>query len=92
MKAQQKKKIRYNGKLEPSGNPWSSLAQAIVYQAVLDWKAIDDGRPIAGVNYAALRNFFLSPWCETLLLFTGLDPRMIVERLEADTIREAHPL
>lgn len=63
-------------------DPFLSLAQAIVYQAVLDWRAMDRGARIDRENYRTLRNFFLSPWCDTLLLYTDIDPIRIVKELE----------
>lgn len=82
------KKLTSKEPFKPEVNPWLSLAQAIVYQAILDWWALDEGRAPSQTNYNVLRNFFMSPWCDTLLLFTSIEPRHIVERLEKHS-REA---
>jgi hypothetical protein len=66
-------------------NPWLSLAQGIVYQAILDWKRLDDGATVRNTNYTTLRNFFRSAWCESLLLFTDISPELILEKLEKET-------
>lgn len=66
-------------------DPWMSLAQAVVYQAVLDWKTLDAGRDVHDTNYISLRQFFKSQWCELLLTFSGLNPDTILSRLEAHT-------
>ena len=66
-------------------NPWLALAQGIVYQAILDWRILDSDRELSKISYTTLRSFFRSPWCESLLLFTDIDPEVIVARLEAQT-------
>lgn len=73
---------------EPAGrevNPWLALAQGIVYRAILDWKLLDTDQVVPSTNYASLRSFFESPWCENLLLFTDIDPEMIIISLEKHT-------
>lgn len=63
-------------------NPYLSLAQGIVYQAVLDWKALSRGRYLPSVSKKALRQFFNSAWCEQLLIYTDIEPKDIIRELE----------
>lgn len=65
-------------------NPWLSLAQGVVYQAVLDWRAMNRGKEFATESYSSLRRFFLSPWCDSLLVFTDINPIELVDILEAE--------
>lgn len=83
-----KKRLKDSSSAEQRVNPWLSLAQGIVYQAIVDWKFLDAGRPIPGVNYVKLRKFLTSPWCETLLLFTGIAPEAVIDSLERHTREE----
>lgn len=77
-----KRILKDSNHVGPKVNPWLSLAQGIIYQAILDWRTLDAGRVVPGVNYISLRNFLRSPWCDTLLLFTDIEPEVIVESLE----------
>ena len=76
------KKLSSKEPFKPQVNPWLSLAQGVVYQAIIDWRALDDGRTVERTNYTVLRNFFKSAWCENLLLFTDITPQSIIESLE----------
>lgn len=93
MKPQEPIKLRSRGrgKIEekPDVNPYLALAQEIVYQAVVDWYTLDAGRYLYQVSYESLCDFFNSPWCENLLLFTGINPEAIVRELKKHT-REAN--
>ena len=66
-------------------NPWLSLAQNIVYQAILDWRRIDAGIKVPCENHASLLRFFNSKWCDTLLLYSGVSPERIIETLKAES-------
>lgn len=87
-KPTQKKRLKEPPPVEQQVNPWLSLAQGIVYQAIVDWKSLDACRPIPGVSYVTIRKFLLSPWCETLLLFTDIAPEAIIEALERHSREE----
>ena len=63
-------------------NPYLSLAQAIVYQAVLDWKAMSEGKVISKETKHSLLKFFNSPWCEQLLIYTDIEPKDIIRELQ----------
>jgi hypothetical protein len=67
-------------------NPYLTLAQAIVYQAILDWQRLDAGLSVPYENYITLRKFFNSAWCATLLSFTDIEPRQILEALKNKTV------
>lgn len=73
-------------KRERRVNPWLSLAQGIVLQAIFDWRVLEAGGSIKdrSVTFEALRIFFRSPWCDTLLMFTGADPDYIRNLLERE--------
>lgn len=70
-------------------NPWLSLAQGIVLQAIFDWRMLEArARPAREVvvNYSALRSFFRSQWAEDLLICTDLSPLCILEILEKELL------
>lgn len=66
-------------------NPWLSLAQGVVYQAIMDWRRLDEGMQVPLTTYDGLRAFFSSSWCEQLLLFTSIHPSRILAKLEKHT-------
>jgi hypothetical protein len=70
--------------LDMGADPISSIARAVVYLAVLDWRRIRAGRHVPGWDLDRLRCFLRSPWCCTLLAGTGIDGEQILERLETE--------
>ena len=66
-------------------NPWLSMAQGVVYQAIMDWRRLDAGINVPNTSYDSLRKFFRSGWCEQLLLFTSIHPSRILAKLEQHT-------
>ena len=65
-------------------DPLTSLAQAVVLLAVLDWRRIRAGRHIPGWNLDRIRIFLKSTWCDLLLTGTVLSGEEILRRLEAE--------
>lgn len=61
-----------------------SLAKAIIYEAVNDWMSlIDKGHTDETTKeFNKLREFFKSDWCK--MLVHGVDPEVILERLEKE--------
>ncbi len=90
--AQKRRKKRHaniaptNEKRERRVDPWLSLAQGIVLQAIFDWITLETGGEIkeSRVTLNSLRLFFRTAWCETLLLFTDINPDLILEILEKE--------
>ena len=70
-------------------NPWLSLAQGIVLQAIFDWRMLEAGAKdvrAGAMNYSSLRSFFRSQWAEHLLLCTDLSPLYILEILDNELL------
>lgn len=62
------------------------LANEIVLQAIYDWQSLDNGHlETAEKNYAELRQFFNSEWCDSLLHLerAGFNGRDILKWLES---------
>lgn len=75
------------GSEERRVNPWLSLAQGIVLQAIFDWRMLEAGAKdvrAGAMNYSSLRSFFRSQWAEHLLLCTDLSPLYILEILDRE--------
>ena len=68
-------------------NPYSELANAIVLQAVKDYRKALSSLRINPRNKVALaeanecETFFLSPWYKTL---TSVDGQMLIDKLKAE--------
>lgn len=60
-------------------NPYEELANAIVLQAVKDYRLHDDERELA-----SLERFFRSGWFSTL---TSIDPEMLISKLRKEKVR-----
>lgn len=69
--------------------PYGLLACKIVEQAVLDWRAMINGRSEnANCNYTELRQFLKSAWCAELLSVADLDSDWVLHHLEVEMERE----
>ena len=60
-------------------NPYEELANAIVLQAVKDYRLHDDEQELASIE-----RFFRSGWFNTL---TSIDPEMLISRLRKEKVR-----
>lgn len=60
-------------------NPYEELANAIVLQAVKDYRLHDDEQELA-----SLERFFRSGWFSTL---TSIDPEMLISKLRKEKVR-----
>ena len=59
-------------------NPYEELANAIVLQAVKDYRLHDDGQELASIE-----RFFRSGWFNTL---TSIDPEMLIAKLRKEKV------
>ena len=59
-------------------NPYEELANAIVLQAVKDYRLNDDERELASIE-----RFFRSGWFNTL---TSIDPEMLIAKLRKEKV------
>jgi len=60
-------------------NPYEELANAIVLQAVKDYRLPDDEQELASIE-----RFFRSGWFNTL---TSIDPEMLISKLRKEKVR-----
>ena len=60
-------------------NPYEELANAIVLQAVKDYRLNDDERELASIE-----RFFRSGWFNTL---TSIDSEMLIAKLRKEKVR-----
>lgn len=60
-------------------NPYEELANAIVLQAVKDYRLHDDERELASIE-----RFFRSGWFSTL---TSINPEMLISKLRKEKVR-----
>ena len=60
-------------------NPYEDLANAIVLQAVKDYRLHDDEQELASIE-----RFFRSGWFNTL---TSIDPEMLIAKLRKEKVR-----
>ena len=60
-------------------NPYEELANAIVLQAVKDYRLHDDEQELASIE-----RFFRSGWFSTL---TSIDPEMLISKLRKEKVR-----
>lgn len=60
-------------------NPYEELANAIVLQAVKDYRLHDDERELASIE-----RFFRSGWFSTL---TSINPEMLISKLRKEKMR-----
>ena len=60
-------------------NPYEELANAIVLQAVKDYRLNDDERELASIE-----RFFRSGWFSTL---TSINPEMLISKLRKEKAR-----
>lgn len=60
-------------------NPYEELANAIVLQAVKDYRLHDDEQELAGIE-----RFFRSGWFGTL---TSINPEMLISKLRKEKVR-----
>ena len=60
-------------------NPYEELANAIVLQAVKDYRLHDDEQELASIE-----RFFRSGWFNTL---TSIDPEMLIYKLRKEKVR-----
>ena len=60
-------------------NPYEELANAIVLQAVKDYRLHDDERELARIE-----RFFRSGWFSTL---TSINPEMLISKLRKEKVR-----
>lgn len=60
-------------------NPYEELANAIVLQAVKDYRLHDDEQELASIE-----RFFRSGWFNTL---TSIDPEMLISKLRKEKVR-----
>ena len=60
-------------------NPYEELANAIVLQAVKDYRLHDDEQELASIE-----RFFRSGWFNTL---TSIDPEMLISKLRKGKVR-----
>ncbi len=59
--------------------PYENLANAIVLQAVKDYRLHDDERELASIE-----RFFRSGWFSTL---TSINPEMLISKLRKEKVR-----
>jgi len=59
-------------------NPYEELANAIVLQAVKDYRLHDDEQELASIE-----RFFRSGWFNTL---TSIDPEMLIAKLRKEKV------
>ena len=59
--------------------PYENLANAIVLQAVKDYRLHDDEQELASIE-----RFFRSGWFNTL---TSIDPEMLIAKLRKEKVR-----
>ena len=59
--------------------PYENLANAIVLQAVKDYRLNDDERELASIE-----RFFRSGWFSTL---TSINPEMLISKLRKEKVR-----
>mgnify|MGYP000851691579 FL=1 len=59
-------------------NPYEELANAIVLQAVKDYRLNDDERELASIE-----RFFRSGWFSTL---TSINPEMLISKLRKEKV------
>jgi hypothetical protein len=59
--------------------PYENLANAIVLQAVKDYRLHDDEQELASIE-----RFFRSGWFNTL---TSIDPEMLIAKLKKEKVR-----
>ena len=59
-------------------NPYEELANAIVLQAVKDYRLNDDERELASIE-----RFFRSSWFSTL---TSINPEMLISKLRKEKV------
>ena len=59
-------------------NPYEELANAIVLQAVKDYRLHDDERELASIE-----RFFRSGWFSTL---TSINPEMLISKLRKEKV------
>ena len=60
-------------------NPYEELANAIVLQAVKDYRLHDDEQELASIE-----RYFRSGWFNTL---TSIDPEMLISKLRKEKVR-----
>jgi hypothetical protein len=60
-------------------NPYEELANAIVLQAVKDYRLHDDEQELASIE-----RFFRSGWFSTL---TSINPEMLISKLRKEKVR-----
>lgn len=60
-------------------DPYQELANAIILQAVKDYRLHDNERELASIE-----RFFRSGWFSTL---TGIDPEMLIAKLRKEKVR-----
>ena len=60
-------------------NPYEELANAIVLQAVKDYRLHDDEQELASIE-----RFFRSGWFNTI---TSIDPEMLISKLRKEKVR-----
>ena len=60
-------------------NPYEELANAIVLQAVKDYRLHDDEQELASIE-----RFFRSGWFNTL---ASIDPEMLIAKLRKEKVR-----
>ena len=60
-------------------NPYEELANAIVLQAVKDYRLHDDEQELVSIE-----RFFRSGWFNTL---TSIDPEMLIAKLRKEKVR-----
>jgi len=60
-------------------NPYEELANAIVLQAVKDYRMHEDERELASIEH-----FFRSGWFSTL---TSINPEMLISKLRKEKVR-----
>lgn len=68
-------------------NPWLSLAQGVVLQAIADWRTLESGARVSGspkTTVDSLRAFFRSQWADDLLLCTDISASYVLDILERE--------
>ena len=60
-------------------DPYENLAQAIILQAVKDYRLHDDEKELASIE-----RFFRSGWFSTL---TSINPGMLISKLRKEKVR-----
>ncbi len=60
------------------------INEGIILQAVLDWRALIDGKYIYDVSFDELRKFFNGKWAA--LLCGRIDPKYILRKLEEERV------